>query len=226
MVHGWAKFNHLIYPCYCLLCRAPARDRALCEACHADLPWQQYCCQRCALPLEHPATVCGGCLRKSPPFDTAIAPLRYGWPLDRLLTRFKFSHRLSHGRLLAQLLADHIPRDDLPTAIVPVPLHPARLRQRGFNQAHELAATLGRHFKVPVLPNACVRQRETDNQSELSAIQRHHNLKNAFAVRVKPPTHLAIADDVMTTGSTVAELAKTLKRAGAEKISVWCVARA
>ncbi|HET9679300.1 MAG TPA: ComF family protein [Gammaproteobacteria bacterium] len=226
MVHGWAKFNQILYPPYCLLCRGPARDQALCDACHADLPWQQHTCPCCALPLNQTAVACGTCLQQPPPFDRAIAPLHSAWPLDRLLTKFKFSHRLSHGRLLARLLAQHISQPQLPDAIVPVPLHDTRLRQRGFNQAAELARGLGQQLGLPVLNNACFRQRETDSQSSLSATARRQNMHRAFVVKGKLTGHLAIVDDVMTTGSTVAELAKALKQAGAEKISVWCVARA
>lgn len=231
MVHGWVKISRFFYPPYCLLCQDKTSNEALCNACHAELPWQLHACSRCAQPL-HTArdTVCGACLQKPPPFEQAIVPLHYAWPLDRLLTRFKFGHRLSHGRLLGHLLADFIQNKHalatLPDAIVPVPLHANRLRQRGFNQADELARTLAKQLKLTVLDTVCSRQNETATQSSLTAAARQKNMRGAFFAENNLSGHLAIVDDVMTTGSTVTEMAKALKRAGAQRISVWCVARA
>ncbi|WP_338055823.1 ComF family protein [Sulfurivermis fontis] len=158
-----------------------------------------------------------------------MAPLLYRPPLDWLIQGFKFNQRLPPGRLLGQLLAQHLAGQIItpPELIVPVPLHPARLRERGYNQALELARPLARRFGIPLAHGLVRRVRATATQSLLPAGERRRNVRGAFALR-RPlaARHVAIVDDVIATGSTVAELARVLRRAGAERIEVWAVARA
>ena len=218
----------LLLPPRCLVCGEPgASGRDLCADCHADLPWNRACCRRCGLPMALAAEICGDCLTAPPPFSRTFAPLRYGFPVDRLLLRFKFHGDLACGRELAALMRVAGTGAELPQALVPVPLHPARLRQRGYDQALELAKALGRSFSLPVLDRALHRHRATGAQSELNAEARRRNLRGAFAsVATWLPAHVALVDDVMTTGSTVAEAARVLLRAGARRVDVWVVARA
>jgi len=218
-----------LYPPTCLLCGAPGTDDLdLCPGCLRALPWNLSACRSCAAPLALPGT-CGQCLNHPPAFDAALTPLLYRPPLDWLVQGFKFNRRLAPGRLLGELLARHVEREvtSLPELIVPVPLHPARLRERGYNQALELARPLSRRVGVPLAPGLVRRSRATATQSLLAADERRRNVRGAFQL-VQPlqARHVVIVDDVIATGSTVGELARVLRRAGAQRIEVWAVARA
>ncbi len=219
----------LLYPSTCLLCGAPGADGLdICPACLRALPWNLVSCACCAAPLPA-AGLCGQCLHHPPPFDAALAPLLYRPPLDWLVQGFKFNQRLPPGRLLGELLARYLIArgEPVPGLIVPVPLHPARLRERGYNQALELAQPLARRLDIPLAQGLVQRTRATATQSLLPADERRRNVRGAFTL-VRPPCvkHVAIVDDVIATGSTAGELARLLRRAGAERIEVWAVARA
>jgi ComF family protein len=212
----------------CLLCaEAGHAGRDLCAACTRALPWNRSACLRCAIPLPA-AAVCGACLQKPPPLDETHAAFVYGFPLDRLVPRFKFHHDLAAGRLLAELMAEYFLALPAPDALVPVPLHRERLRQRGYDQALELAKPLARALRIPLLADALVRTRATAPQSELDAGARQRNLRRAFAVRASAalPAHVVLVDDVMTTGATLEAAAKTLLRAGVTRVDAWVCARA
>ncbi|HEX6613294.1 MAG TPA: ComF family protein [Rhodanobacteraceae bacterium] len=218
-----------LLPSRCLLCGARGEhDLDLCADCAAELPRNECCCARCSLPLEAPAPLCGRCVRRAPPWDAAWAPFRYAYPLDRLETRFKFGADLAAGKLLASLWIGSRAPAELPQAVIPVPLHRSRLRSRGYNQALELARPLAKALRVPLLREALRRTRATDAQTELSALQRRRNVRGAFATQFDGgvPRHVAVLDDVFTTGATLAECARVLKRAGVERVEVWALARA
>jgi ComF family protein len=180
------------------------------------------------LPLALPALLCGRCQRHPPPWQAAWSPFRYGWPLDRLESRFKFSRELAAGRSLVALWQREVRPIELPALIVPVPLHRARLRQRGYNQALELARPLARALGVPLSHDLLLRTHPTAAQSELDAPSRRRNVRGAFVVRPNAPlpAHVAVLDDVMTTGATLAECARVLRRAGVARVDVWALARA
>jgi len=204
--------------------------RDLCRACAGDLVANRVRCPRCALPLASPAPLCGECLERAPPFAAAAVPFVYAHPLDALLARFKFGRSLAAGRVLAELWLEIIDREALgrPELVMPVPLHSVRLRERGYNQALELARPLARALAIPLLSGGIVRTRATPAQSGLDARTRRRNLRDAFALaeNVVLPAHVALVDDVMTTGATLRECAKTLLRAGVERVDVWAIARA
>jgi len=225
----WHVLARWLLPLRCLLCGAPGEHGVdVCAACAAELPRNRSSCARCALPLPVPAALCGECQRHAPPWDAAWAPFRYGWPLDRLESRFKFGRDLAAGRALATLWQREPMPLSKPELLLPVPLHRARLRQRGYNQALELARPLARQFGVPLRHDLLQRSRGTAAQTELDAVARRRNVRGAFAVRagVALPAHVAILDDVMTTGATLAECARVLKRAGVVRVDVWALARA
>ncbi|HXH03808.1 MAG TPA: ComF family protein [Candidatus Competibacteraceae bacterium] len=231
MIDHWLKKLQLaLFPSHCLLCGAPGQDtRDLCAGCAAELPRNPIACPRCALPLPHPGLPCGRCQRRPPPFERTIAPLRYRHPVDALIRDFKFHGRLTLAPLLAELLAEAVTAAAVPRpeALLPVPLHPARLRERGFNQSLELTRHLGRRLALPLLLDGVQRVRPTLAQSSgLGLLARRRNLRGAFVV-TKPLAvrHLAIIDDVYTSGSTVSELARTLRRAGVATLQVWVCAR-
>jgi len=222
------RVGQLLLPPRCLVCgERGASGRDLCTDCVAELPWNRACCRRCGLPMVMATDACGDCLSSPPPFQQTFAPLRYGFPVDRLLLRFKFHGELACGRELAGLMQQAGAGLERPQALIPVPLHTARLRQRGYDQALELAKALGCSFNLPVLDRALHRHRATGAQSELGAETRRRNVRGAFAsAAIWLPAHVALVDDVMTTGSTVAEAARVLLRAGAKRVDVWAVARA
>lgn len=218
-----------LLPLRCLLCGAAGADGVdLCPGCIAELPRNRSCCARCALPLASAAAECGRCQRRPPPWDAAWAPFRYGWPLDRLESRFKFAAELAAGRVLSALWQREPMPASLPSLLLPVPLHTARLRQRGYNQALELAKPLARAYGLSLRHDLLLRQRATGAQTELDARERRRNVRGAFALRPGAvlPAHVALLDDVMTTGATLAECARVLRRAGVARIDVWALARA
>jgi ComF family protein len=210
----------------CALCLDSAGDSLVCEACVAGLGDVGRTCPGCALPLPSGAA-CGGCRRHPYAFDGAVARFEYRFPVDRLVQRFKYAGDLALGRWLALQLAERVrdlPRPDL---LVAPPLAADRLRERGFNQAVELARTLGRALGVRQDSASLRRQRATAPQAGLGRRARQANLRDAFACRrAFDGLHVAIVDDVMTTGATAHTLARVLKAAGAARVSAWAVARA
>jgi len=208
----------------CELCGAPAGHAGICAPCRADLPWIGRACPRCARPSAVPGP-CGRCRRDPPPWSGAIAPLAWRFPVDALIGRFKYAGALHYGALLARLLSEAC-GDRRPDGIVPVPLHPARLVERGFNQARELARPLARAAGLRVLDDVCRREVATPPQAGLSARQRWRNLEGAFeVVSALAGRRLAVVDDVLTTGATAAALSRALLGAGAASVEVWAVAR-
>ncbi len=218
-----------LLPWRCLLCGALGMVGVdLCAACAAELPRNTDCCARCAVPLPSASALCGQCQRQAPPWDGAWAPFRYDWPLDRLESRYKFSANLSVGRALSTLWqAEPMPMDR-PDWVIPVPLHRSRLRRRGYNQALELARQLARAWSLPCRHQVLYRVRATETQTGLGASARRSNVRGAFRLceGLSLPAHVAILDDVMTTGATLAECTRALKRAGVARVDVWALARA
>lgn len=156
-------------------------------------------------------------------------PFRYAYPLDHLVRDLKYHGRLAYGRVLGTLLADFLAAEDLPRpdVLIPVPLFPARHRDRGFNQAYEIAHPVADRLHIPIEDRLCSRVRATEDQTTLTAALRRHNVRRAFALTRRPGVrHVAILDDVLTTGSTVNEMARVFKRSGVRTVSVWAVARA
>ncbi|MFN3843719.1 MAG: ComF family protein [Rehaibacterium terrae] len=223
-----AHLGRWLLPPRCLICgESGTNGRDICAICAETLPWNRVACPCCALPLPAPAPACGRCLKKPPPFAATVAAFAYGFPVDRLLPRFKFHGDLAAGRALARGLLDMARHADRPQALIPVPLHPRRLRERGYNQALELARPVGRALGIALRGDALARVRETAAQTELGALARRRNVRRAFEVRAGTlPPHVALVDDVMTTGATLAECAAALRRAGVARVDVWVAARA
>lgn len=231
MVYNWLKFiQNKLYPYHCVLCGQPGVDGLdLCPGCYASLPGKANACMRCGMPLEQAGTLCGLCHRHPPPYLISHIPFFYASPLDHLLQQLKFHQRLHLATLLGQLMAEglKVRGGPLPECLLPVPLHADRLRERGYNQALELARVISCHLGIAVDAELCRRHRSTAPQTSLDGDERRKNLRGAFVVRKgELPRHVAIIDDVVTTGTTVKELAKTLRRAGVEVVEVWACARA
>lgn len=214
-----------LLPRRCLLCGAPARA-PLCDGCSADLPRPAAtACPICAAPLGFPAPACGTCLKSPPAFDATCAALRYAYPVDRLVLDLKFRRRLASAEFFAgAMLAGERPDGAL---IVPVPLSRERLRERGFNQALEIARPLARALGLPLDATSLARTRETPPQSRLPWRNRRGNVRHAFACsRDLAGMAVIVVDDVMTTGATLDAVARVLKDHGAARIINWVAARA
>ncbi|MFY0730620.1 ComF family protein [Pseudomonas sp. NFX15] len=228
-VYIWLNNNQT-----CLLCNETADSSSpICTACETELPWLGDHCQTCALPLPAAGLTCGHCLQQPPAFEHVVAPWTYSFPIDSLITRFKHSAKWPLGRLLAELLAQYLQHrfeTDLqrPDALIPVPLAHRRLRQRGFNQAAMLAHWLSACVDIPCDERLLLRTQDTDAQQALNADARRKNLRHAFALTpgaVVKGRHLALVDDVLTTGATAQALARLLMDAGAVRVDIYCLAR-
>ncbi len=228
-VYSWLKnIQSGLFPAICCLCgHRCSQHMALCPDCQADLPWLGHSCPRCSRPSTNPDQPCGQCQSNPPPFDRTVALFRYRPPISQLIQQFKFNDRLAMTPVFSRLLIERLEQEkNLPQAILPVPLHPVRQRERGFNQAIELARPIAKHFNLPLLTETVSRQRYTTTQSSLDARQRRKNLRGAFVIqRAIPFTHIALVDDVITTGTTLRELTRTLRQQGIERIDCWAIAK-
>ncbi|UJP06488.1 MAG: ComF family protein [Nitrosomonas sp.] len=211
----------------CTLCRA-STNQDLCAPCRNDLPQLPDAhCPVCLWPVPS-AEVCGACLKKPPAFDRTVAATRYTFPIDALIQALKYRADLTLAPILGKLLILKLESLTVkPDLIVPMPLHPVRLRERGFNQAMEIGRFIAKQLNIPLLPDSCKRIRHTPPQAELPWKKRPGNIRKAFDVTVSMTgKHVAVIDDVMTTGATLNELAKMLRQQGAAEISNWVIARA
>lgn len=227
MVYKWIDSILSTLPGRCLLCGDRSDAPGLCPACRSDLPRAAHACTGCAQPLAA-GGLCGHCRRQPPPFDRTHAPWLYAPPLDTLILQLKTAAGLAPARTLGRLLARHIGRlnEPPPDLLIPVPLHRARLRRRGFNQAALLARELARELDLPWRADLLEKNRESADQRGLDRRARRRNLNGCFDCRPLPAgCHVALVDDVVTTGATAWEATRALKRAGAASVQVWAVAR-
>jgi len=215
-------------PQSCQLCGGRGMAGPLCAPCLEDLPWLPRAgCAVCALPLAS-GSVCGACLDRPPRFDRVTAALAYRYPADGLIHACKYGRRLALARLLGGLLAQRVARDgdaDV-DALVPMPLSDARLAERGFNQALEIARVVATSTGIPLLARACRKVADTPAQASLPWKERARNVRRAFVCDAGlDGLRVAVVDDVLTTGATLNELARVMRRAGAAEVRGWVVAR-
>ena len=226
----------LVIPSFCVLCDCLVyRAISLCESCENDFPVLMNACRQCGLPLDvsnKNNAVCGHCLQTPTSVDYTLCLYHYQAPLDYLITSLKYKQQLSYAAILGQLLLAKLQQqviEDLPDCIIPVPLHKSRLVKRGFNQSLEIARPVAKKLNIPIEIKRVRRKRQTLTQTDLNAIERKKNVKGCFEIQLKKPLnyrHVVIVDDVVTTGSTINELAKQLKASGVQKVGVWSIARA
>ncbi len=227
------KLINWFFPYTCVFCKMPShREQNLCHACWHDLPILHIGCVRCANHLPQADKICGQCLQVAPMFDCAHALFTYHPPITKLILDLKFHRALAHAQLLGEWMRDKIIHDwyrekPRPSVIIPVPLHPKRLKERGFNQALEIARPIAKTLDLPILTRHITRRKHTIAQTALPAKTRKHNMRHAFLIQQDLKNqHVAVLDDVMTTGHTLNEFCRVLKQNGAGKIDVWCCARA
>lgn len=216
-----------LLPSSCALCAQPTLRTAVCADCEDDLPLPlAQCCPQCG-ELSDAHALCEGCRSEPPAFDASIAVWPYAFPVDHLIQELKYRHRLPLGPWFAERIHRLIGHGrGLIDAVVPMPLHAARLCERGFNQAYEIARPLARDLDRPLLAVACRRIRDTAQQARLDRQARRQNLTDAFECNLDLRGQtILLVDDVMTTGASADAVALALKRAGAERVLVAVVAR-
>ena len=218
-------------PSVCAVCHGWGTQR-VCAECVQRFDPALPRCARCALQVPAGAAICGTCLVDPPPFAHSLAAVDYAHPWDGLITHFKFHGALDLAPALAQRLVDAFRRGGAarPALLLPLPLSPARLRERGYNQAWELARRLGDSLRCPTDARLLLRVKDTPHQLALPPEQRAGNVRGAFALEPRRLDELrgrsvTLVDDVMTTGATAAEAARVLLHAGASEVAVWVVAR-
>lgn len=226
----WLRAVGLLAPLRCHWCDSAGAGGPACAACKSCLPWNESACRCCALPLVSAASgVCAACLDKPPPQDQTWAAFRYQAPVPQQIIGLKFKGRLAPAHVLGTLMAEKLAArsEPLPELLIPAPLHHTRLRRRGYNQALQLARELARRLSIALGADAARRLRPTQEQTRLSAVERRRNVRGVFEVNESVrDRHIALLDDVITTGATMAELARMARKAGAARIEVWAAARA
>lgn len=218
------KFVQCLIAPSCLLCAGPSAGALLCAPCNADLPkLSGGHCDTCALPITS-GNRCGACLAQAPAYDHVCAPFTYAFPADALVQALKYRSMLAIAPLFGSAIA--LSLDERPDVMVPMPLADARLRERGFNQALEIARHAAKLTGIALLPRACRKVRDTQPQAALPWKERAKNMRRAFVCDEDfSGKHVAVVDDVMTTGATLNELARNLKQAGAARVTGLVVAR-
>ena len=225
IINSCININHWLFSSQCILCAAAAKSgNDLCQACLDALPWHTAPnCLQCGLLSNHP--ICGHCLKEPPDFDITHAALRYEFPLDALMQQYKYGSALQTSHLFAGIMGTHHTMQNI-DVIISMPLHPQRLKERGFNQSLEIAKLLAKQYNIALDYASCTRTKYTPPQASLPLKERTKNIKGAFACSANlAGKRIAIVDDVMTTGASLNELAKTLKKAGAAHVECWVVAR-
>lgn len=227
----------------CVLCDKSAQAAIdLCVDCHLGMPSNVYSCTVCALPLPPPAgprrkqtatpiptLKCGHCINTQSPITESLVPFLYRPPADFMVQRLKYSDEIKYARLIGELLCSPVERryETFPDCLIPVPLHTSRLRQRGFNQAKVITQHLSKKLQIPLQDKAVQRVSASDQQASLGARARALNMRQAFAANsaMLNGKHVAIVDDVYTTGATCTALARTLLKAGVKRVDMWAFAR-
>lgn len=209
----------------CLLCATKVDNHlSLCKGCLASLPLAPTpCCPQCG--LETNGEICGYCLKNKPNYDTTHALFSYAYPVDAVLQHYKYNHALYLSQTLGRLLQEKMVVIDC-DILIPMPLHPNRIKERGFNQSLEISKVIAKHHHINLDYTSCSRVRNTPPQASLAPKERIKNMKDAFACTADlSGLHIAIIDDVMTTGASLNALSKTLKQAGAITVTCYVVAR-
>jgi ComF family protein len=224
-------FVKYLLPNNCVFCRGVSNTRfAICSICYRELPWLFNACYQCGSSLDtvQESIRCQKCIISPPCFDKFCALFNYKPPISNLITNLKFKYKLAYGEVLGKLLLAQYPNwyknETLPEAIVPVPLSKPRFKNRGFNQVQEILRPLQKNSNI--LDNICLRTKHTTPQTKISIRHRKRNLRKAFMLTQEVPhKHIAIMDDVVTTGSTINAISEAFREAGVQQIDVWCICK-
>lgn len=222
-----AIFKQLLPAQPCVLCGSMSHGGLWCGACDAAMPYLDMPhCPICSQPTPQ-GELCGHCLKKPPLFTRTVAAFTYSFPVDQLIQAMKYQEQLALAQIFSEKLSQRIDKTKLPDYLIPMPLHPAKLKSRGFNQAQLIAALLAKSLDLSLLTHACHRLRDTPSQTSLPWKERSKNVRGAFGCDVDlSEKHIALVDDVLTTGTSLNALADVVQKQGAREISAWVVARA
>lgn len=224
----WSLTQKLRLSSICALCNQFHDSKiAVCSHCIELMPLLGPSCHYCAYPLpDMHYLICGQCIKKKPYFDRTIVNYTFEEPLRSLLHHFKYRNELYLGTFLSCLILKSVQtHTNLPQCLIPIPMHPQRIKLRGFNQAAILARLLAKKLQLPYDLSSCQKILNTMPQASLDSKQRQKNLRHAFRTKKIPYQHVALIDDLLTTGYTANELALTLKKSGVKQVDVWCCAR-
>ncbi len=221
----WRTVNSVL-PERCCLCLQPDSG-GFCHRCQDILPWIHSSCQRCGKAMTIPG-ICGQCQNKNIYFDQVVVPFQYKEPVSRHLHQLKYQGQFSIAPSMAKILAAKIIKSGcaFPDVLIPVPLHPNRLRQRGFNQASLIAQHVGKLLGLPLDRQLVSRIRDTPSQTELNAVEREKNMQDAFAVSPGGRyDSVAVIDDIITSGATINAICGKLRDQNYNQISAWAIAK-
>lgn len=216
-------------PVICALCSQFHKNTmAVCQDCLALFKPIDQACRRCAYPLfDATSLLCGQCIKTPPAIDEAMTTYLFEEPLRRIIHQFKYHQGLYLASFLCQLMVMAWEKHPIPIqCLMPIPMHPKKFRQRGFNQAAVLTRLIARRLQVPYCLTSGIKTINTPAQASLDGVKRRKNLENAFAFRAIPYPHVTLIDDLLTTGSTANAVAHVLKKQGVKKVDIWCCARA
>jgi ComF family protein len=221
----WQLYSKLM-PIPCRLCGAMTQKQAICQPCLDNFPSLGDVCPRCATPITG-AHLCGHCLNQSPEQDLSFSLFPYLDPIKYLIADLKYHDKIFLSAFFADLMAQKLKHRSLPSLLIPIPLHPNRIRQRGYNQSFELAKALSVCLGIPTSNEYLIKIINTQSQAAIPFKARKKNIQHAFkCIQNHVPTHIAIIDDVLTTGHTASAAAKQLRKIGATTIEIWTIARA
>ena len=225
----WLKFKHMLkvslFPQACLLCSASdGGDFGICTDCLNELPHHASCCPQCGL-LSFEGQLCGACIASPPDFDATKAAFTYQYPISQVLQQYKYNQQLFLAETFSELMLNNLQANNI-DLIIPMPLHPSRLQERGFNQSLEIARIIGKRLNVPITSQAVARIKQSPPQASLPLKERVKNMKGAFACYEDlSGLRIALIDDVMTTGASLNALAKAVRAKGAAHVECWLIAR-
>jgi len=212
-------------PRICLICQMQFKhDTPICGACESFIPRLKNACMSCAEPSTQ--TFCGSCRHQGSILHRMYVFYPYEQPLKQLIGQFKFNQSLDLNHYLAQLMLKYLPIEALHTqCLIPIPMHPKKLRQRGFHQTILLAKQLSKLTGIPYRTRLCKKIINTAAQSSLDREQRKHNLSQAFSCQPVDYQHITLIDDVTTTGSTINTVASLFQQQGVSKIDAWILCK-
>lgn len=230
LYNSLTQLENWLFPAKCDSCNTTLNNNTInyCSDCIETLPYMPHSCLRCGQPFNGFDNYCGGCLASPPTFDHCFCPFLYEEPISTQIQNLKYYEHPKGASQIANLFIKELNSNniELPEAILAVPMHARKLRRRGFNHSYELAKRIAKSLDIPLLDNCISKQRDTPRQTTQSLKQRKQNLRGSYALTKKCwQKHVAIIDDVVTTGSTAEEMSKILKKNGVDYIQVWGIAR-
>lgn len=220
--NNWLFFN----PSECILCKGKCESsRRICSRCITDLPWLQYSCQVCALPVQANVTICAECQRQTRDFDQIACPFSYTFPISELIPAMKYKNHSDYLSAVCQATLDFFNKQDKPNCLIPIPMHPEKLTNRQYNHAWLIARQLGKNLGIEVRSDLLIKRVNTVSQAGLHARERKRNLRNSFTCSEYLPAYIAVIDDVVTTSATATEVSRLLKRNSCQRVDIWALAR-